>query len=81
MKNGGPILRNAVAVCEMSMTSWQMGRRITKGDLENHWKGPEIPSGSMVEHHPISSRDQTRLHQFGKKVLPGKFLGYALYAV
>ena len=24
--------------------------------------------------------DQSRIHQFGKKVLPGLFLGYALYA-
>ena len=32
----------------------------------------------MVENHHISARDQSRLHQFGKKVLPGIFLGYAL---
>ena len=25
-------------------------------------------------------KDQSRIHQFGKKVLPGLFLGYALYA-
>ena len=36
------------------------------------FKGPIIPFGSLVEYHPI--------HQFGKKVLPGLFLGYALYA-
>ena len=34
--------------------------------------------GAIVEHHPISSRHQSRLQQFGKKVLPGIFLGYAL---
>ena len=34
----------------------------------------------MVEYHPISAKDQSRLHQFGAKVLPGIFLGYALYA-
>ena len=34
-------------------------------------KGPIIPFGSMVEYHPISAKDQSRLHQFGKKVLPG----------
>ena len=39
--------------------------------------GPVIPSGAMVEYHPISAKDQSRLHQFGAKVLPGKFLGYA----
>ena len=43
-------------------------------------KGPVIPFGAMVEYHPISARDSSRLHQFGPKVLPGFFLGYALYA-
>ena len=43
-------------------------------------KGPVIPFGAMVEYYPISARDQSRLHQFGKKVLPGKFLGCALIA-
>ena len=37
--------------------------------------------GAMVEYHPISAKDLSRLHQFGKKkVLPGIFLGYALHA-
>ena len=34
----------------------------------------------MVEYHPISTKDQSRLHQCGKKVLLAIFLGYALYA-
>ena len=41
--------------------------------------GPVIPIGAMVDYHPISAKDQSRLHQFGAKVLPGIFLGYALY--
>ena len=44
------------------------------------FKGPTIPFGSLVEHYTISAKDQSRIHQFGKKVLPGLFLGYALYA-
>ena len=43
-------------------------------------KGPIIPFGSLVEYHPKTAKDQSRLHQFGKKVLPGLFFGYALYA-
>ena len=43
-------------------------------------KGPIIPFGSLVEYYPISAKDQSRIHQFGKKALPGLFLGYALYA-
>ena len=44
------------------------------------FKGPLIPFGSLVEYHPITAKDQSRIHQFGKKVSPGLFLGYALYA-
>ena len=42
--------------------------------------GPVIPFGAMVEYHPFFARDQSRLHHFGANVLPGIFLGYALYA-
>ena len=35
--------------------------------------GPVIPFGAMVEYHPVSAKDQSRLHQVGAKVLPGKF--------
>ena len=37
-------------------------------------KGPIIPFGAMVEYHPSSPKEQSRIHQFGKKVLPGIFL-------
>ena len=47
---------------------------------ENHSKHQKNPFGAMVEYHSISVRDQSSLHQFGKKVLPGIFLGYALIA-
>ena len=39
------------------------------------FKGPIIPFVSLVE---CSAKDQSRIHQFGLKVLPGLFLGYAL---
>ena len=58
------------------------GKLHTKGVLEHHLKGPIIPFGSLAEYYyPISGKDQSRIHQFGKNVLPGLFLGYALYAV
>ena len=44
------------------------------------FKGPIIPFGSLVEYHPFTAKDHSRIHQFGKKVLPGLFLGNALYA-
>ena len=43
-------------------------------------KGPIIPFGSLVEYYPLTEKDQSRIHQFGKKVLPKLFFGYALYA-
>ena len=44
------------------------------------FKGPIIPFGSLVEYHPVTAKDLSRIHQFGKKVLPGLFFGHALYA-
>ena len=41
---------------------------------------PIIPFGSLVEYHLDSAKDQSRIHQCGKKVLIGLFLGYTLYA-
>ena len=35
--------------------------------FEEPFKVPVIPFGAMVEYCPISSRDQSRLHQFGTK--------------
>ena len=32
------------------------------------FNGSVIPFGAMVEHHLISARDQSRLHQFGKSL-------------
>ena len=44
------------------------------------FNGPVIPFGAMVEYHPISAKNISRLHEFGPKVLPGIFLVYVLYA-
>ena len=41
--------------------------------------GP-IPFGAVVEYHPISAKDISRLHQFGPKVFPRMFFGYVLCA-
>ena len=43
-------------------------------------QGPIIFFGAEVKFHPVSSRDQGRVHQFGTEVLPGIFIGYALNA-
>ena len=81
MNNGALIPRNATFICEKFKTSRQMEKHLTNGDLEEPFKGPVIPFGAMVEYQAISAKDQSRLHQFGKTVLPEIFLGYALFCV
>ena len=77
MKIGGQIPWNATPICETSQISYLMGRRPMKDVLGNHLKDRLF---QLVEYHPFTAKDQSRIHQFGKKVLPGLFLGYALYA-
>ena len=51
-----------------------------KGGSEYHLTDQLSRFGAMIEYHPISAKDISRLHQFGSKVLPGMFLGYVLHA-
>ena len=66
-------LRNVTDLLSDKKTSYE--RRFGKP-----FEGPIIPFDSLFEYHPITAKDQSRIHQFGKKVLPVLFLGYALYA-
>ena len=81
MKNGGQIPWNAFPICETFKISCLMGKTQYERRFGEPIKAPIIPFGSLVEYYPISANDQSRIpHQFGKKVSPGLFLGYALYA-
>ena len=53
---------------------------LVKGGSECHSTDQLYRLEQWVEYHPISAKDLSRLHQCGPKVLPGIFLGYALYA-
>ena len=64
----------------MLLLSAKHVRTLYESRFGEPFKGPIIPFGSLVEYHPISVKDLSRLHQFGKKVLPGILLGYVLYA-
>ena len=50
-----------------------------KDVLGNHLRDRLFHLVHWFEYHPITAKDQS-IHQFGKKFLPGLFLGYALYA-
>ena len=80
MKIGGQILWNAIPICETFTDLLSDRKTPYERRLGEPFRGPIIPFGSLVEYHPITAKDQSRIHQFGKKVLPGLFLGYALYA-
>ena len=80
MKIGGQILWNATPICETFKISCLMGKLHTRDVLGNRLKDRSFRFGSLVEYYPVSAKDQSRIHQFGKKVLPGLFLGYALCA-
>ena len=60
--------------------SYLMGRHPYERRFGKPFKGPIIPFDSLVEYYLKTAKDQSRIHQFGKNVLPGLFLGYALYA-
>ena len=74
MKNGGLILWNVIAVCDMFKTSSQTGKLFTKDDSVNHWKAPVILFGAMVEYYP-TREGSTNL---ARKFHLGMLLGYAL---
>ena len=69
MKNRGLIPWNVTAICETFKISCLMEKLHTKDVLEKHLKDPIIPFGSLVEYYPISAKDQSRIHQFGKYYL------------
>ena len=80
MKVGGQIPWNVTPICETSQIYYLMGKLLYERRFGQPFKEPLFPFGSLVEYYPITAKDQSRIHQFGKKVFPGLFLGYALYA-
>ena len=54
------------------------GKTLCERRFGEPFKGPALPFGASVDHHAISTRDSSRLFQFGKKVVPIIFLGYEL---
>ena len=80
MKNGGQIPWNAIPLCETCKISCLMGRLHTKGVLENHVKHQSFRFVHWLSITLFLRKTSQESTNFGKKVLPGLFLGYALYA-
>ena len=79
-ESGGQILWNFYTYLRNIQDLLSDGKTPYERCFGKPFKGPIIPFGSLVECYPISAKDQSRIHLFGKKVLPGLFVGYALYA-
>ena len=79
MKIGGQSPWNATAICETFKISCLMGKLHTRNVLGNHLMDRSFRLVHWLSITPFL-KDQSRIHQFGKKVLPGLFLGFALYA-
>ena len=77
MKVGVQIPWNTTPICETSQTLSD-GKTPYERRFGQPFIGPIIPFGSLVEYCLRTAKDQSRIHQCGKKVLPGLFLGYAL---
>ena len=56
------------------------GKTLYEQRFGETFNGPIVPFGAMIDYHPISAEDLSRLHLVGPKVMPGIFLGYALHA-
>ena len=48
MISGGQIPWNAIAICEMSKTSWQTGKLIMNEDLGKQFEGPIVQFDALV---------------------------------
>ena len=75
MKNGGLILWNAAAICEMSKTSWQMGKPLWKVMWGEPFQDPTVPLVAMVEYYPISARASPGSTNLARKFYQEYFLG------
>ena len=51
-----------------------------KDVLGSHLKDRLFHLVHWLSNYPVIAKDQSRIHQFGKKVSRGLFLGYTLYA-
>ena len=80
MNIGGRIPWNVTVTCEIFRTHCLMDKTPYGKRFGKPFERPIVPFGSLVEYHPISAKDSSRIHQFGKKVLLGIFFGYVSYA-
>ena len=70
--------RNVIATCATLRIYY--GKIPYERRFGEHFVALIIPMSAKVEYHSITAKDEARLDQFGKQVLAGIFVGYALNA-
>ena len=60
--------------CETYKTNWQTERHFVKHGFVIPLDGQSLPCGAELHFYPISTKDKSRLHQFGTKIIPGTFM-------
>ena len=81
MKDDGQILWNGWYTCLRNVKDLlSVGRTPFERRFGKPFDGPFVPSGSLAECHSISAKNQSKIHQCGKKVFLGLLFGYALHA-
>ena len=80
MKIGGRIPWNVIPTCETFKISCLMGKHHIKGGSKYHLKDRLFHLVHWLSITLLLRKTSQESIKFGKKVLPGLFLGYALYA-
>ena len=75
MKNGWLILWNAVAIHEMSKTSWHMGKLHMKEDSENHSKDQQFFLELWLNTTPFQCETNQVFTKISRKIYQESFLG------
>ena len=68
MKVGGQVLWNVTYLRNVT-DLLSDGKTPYERRFGQPFKGPIIPFGSLVEYHPTTAKDQSRIHQFWKESL------------
>ena len=69
MKVGGQILWNVTPYLRNVRDLLTSGKTPNERRFGNHVKDLLFHLGSLAEYHPITAKDQSRIHQFGKESL------------
>ena len=77
-RDGGTMRWSVVATCATYMFPLQTDTQLMKKDCNALFSGPITPFGTEITCKTIFQEDTHRLHQVGKKMLPGLFMGCAL---